>query len=72
MQLFILKTDIATHSMVRAVKSLFTFYPSITDWSVDMEDIDKVLRIEAQDDTSQKEVIKLVQTCGIHCEELTD
>lgn len=47
-------------------------HPMIYDWSIDLEDIDKVLRIEAEQTLVEKEVIDLIQDCGYVCEELPD
>ncbi|MBI3259158.1 MAG: hypothetical protein HYZ54_06770 [Ignavibacteriae bacterium] len=43
--------------------------PHIIRWSVDREDIDRVLRIEATHDAST-EIINTIQKAGYLCEEL--
>jgi hypothetical protein len=72
MKLVILKTNIETKQRALILKSLFYNYAQITNWSVDTEDIDKVLRIEAPGNIDQDEIIQLVKTCGFQCEELRD
>ena len=72
MKILIFKTDIQTKQKVNIVKPLFNKHPSIIVWSVDTEDIDNVLRIEAADDMVEGEVIELVEPTGLHCEVLPD
>jgi len=72
MKLLILKTDIKTKRKVKAVKPILDSHPAITHWSVDLSDIDKVLRIEARDNTDETEVIKQINSNGFFCEELPD
>ena len=72
MKLLILKTDIKTKKKVKAVKPLFNNHPTISNWSIDIEDIDNVLRIEAQNDLNEKDLIHLVKACGFYCEALVD
>ncbi|MEJ0105481.1 MAG: hypothetical protein WDO19_24265 [Bacteroidota bacterium] len=40
-------------------------------WNFDLEDCDKILRIDSQTEISQP-VIKLLQNIGFDCEELPD
>lgn len=67
MNLFILRTDIKTKKSVKLVKPVFNNHPVIASWSVDTEDIDNVLRVEAYDGLSETEVIRLVKECGFYC-----
>ena len=68
MKLLIFRTD----KKVKAIKSLFRDHPVILDWSIDTEDIDNVLRIEATESLHEGDVISLVKTYGFHCEVLPD
>ena len=72
MNLLIFRTDIKTKKKVKALSRSLTDHPVITDWSIDLEDIDNVLRIEAQGDLNEKDIIHLVKTYGFYCEALTD
>lgn len=72
MKLVILKTNIETKQKAIILKSLFYNCPQITNWSVDTEDIDKVLRIEAATHADQDKIIQLVKDQGFQCEELKD
>ncbi|MFY0593104.1 hypothetical protein [Roseivirga sp.] len=72
MKLLIFKTDIEDLFKVKKIHAVFAYTTSIFDWSVDIEDIDNVLRIEADDQFRESDIIKLVNRCGLHCETLPD
>ena len=72
MKLLILKTDIESQEKVDMIRPLFYQNPIIYAWSVDLHDIDKVLRVEASDDLRQEDLIFLIQKYGFYCEELED
>jgi hypothetical protein len=44
---------------------------SISRWNIDLEDIDKVLRIESND-IELTEIVQLIHNAGFQCEELAD
>jgi hypothetical protein len=72
MKLVILRTDIKTKKKVKRMKPVFNNHPIINTWSIDTEDIDNVLRIEAEDNLLEDEVKKLVIENGFYCEDLPD
>ncbi len=72
MKLLIFKTNIETSMKAKKVSSIFAYSPKIFEWSIDMEDIDNVLRVEADDYSSEIEIIEMVTTCGLQCEVLPD
>lgn len=72
MKLVILRTDIKTKKKVKKMKPVFNNHPVISKWSIDTEDIDNVLRIEAEDNLDEDEVKKLVIENGFYCEDLPD
>ncbi|MEO5591630.1 MAG: hypothetical protein ABIR15_19905 [Chitinophagaceae bacterium] len=69
MEVLILKTNIRYKKQVKTVASLLDGQGNISRWNIDLNDIDKVLRIEA-DDMELTEVVQLIQEAGFHCEEL--
>lgn len=69
MEVLVLKTNIRYKKNVRAVAPLLNGRNSISRWNIDLEDIDKVLRIES-DNMELTEVVQLIQEAGFHCEEL--
>ncbi len=72
MKILIFRTNIKTKKKVKAIKPLFNNHPSISNWSIDIEDIDNVLRIEAAENLNETDVISLTNTRSFHCEALKD
>ncbi|MEO9872187.1 hypothetical protein [Ekhidna sp.] len=72
MKLFILKTDIKSKRQLNRLKPIFQQNEHIFRWSIDLDDIDKVLKVETNEDSKQNEMIQLVRDQGIYCEELPD
>ncbi|OEK03975.1 hypothetical protein [Roseivirga misakiensis] len=72
MKLLIFKTDIENIFKAKKVNAVLAYSTKIFDWSIDMEDIDNVLRIEADDRYTESDIIELVSKCGLHCESLPD
>ena len=70
MELFIFKTNIQTNQQVYRLKPILESHSHISRWTVDMDDIDKVLKVEADTNCCQEELIKLIKSQGIYCEEL--
>ena len=70
MELYIFKTDIQNQEKAKALDTVFNKYPSINRWTIDTEDIDKVLRIESLDYLSENEVIRGIKEIGYNCEVL--
>lgn len=69
MQILVYKTNISHKIDVDRIKPLLTGHNNIMAWNVDIEDIDKVLRIEAKTDISV-EVLDLINKAGYQCGEL--
>lgn len=67
--ILIFRTSITTEQDVKRVETLFAQYPQIHKWSVDLEDWEKVLRIESEG-ISVAEVIDTLRTINIHTSEL--
>ncbi len=66
----ILKTNINNKLRVNTIKLLFNAHPDIIKWSIDLEDIDKVLRIETTKTLSKDDLIEQIKARGFQCEEL--
>lgn len=68
--LLILKTDIESAQKGQALIPMLDKHLAIYDWSIDFEDVDKVLRIEANPLLSQREILDLILMHGFSAEEL--
>lgn len=67
----IFATSIYSDNDVEQVGRLLSQLPSVLRWNIDLDDIDKILRIESQSDTIQ-EIIHQLHSNGYHCQELQD
>lgn len=70
-EVMIFKTNLHSKKEVREIGPLLESIPDIVEWSVDTEDIDKVLRIETRQYCIDR-IITLLTNAGFYCEELTD
>ena len=67
--ILVLKTSIVTHQeMLQAGMSL-SAHPQIINWHIDLEDCDKVLRIEC-DDLNEADIVKILKEAGIEADRL--
>lgn len=65
----VLRTNIDTLSAMAEVSNLLNGISSIHRWSIDIEDIDNVLRVESESLTT-KELIETLQQAGYSAEDL--
>ncbi len=72
MELLLFQTDITSKKKVKSLKPMFNNHSDILKWSIDLEDIDNVLRIEATTNLSEEDVIDLVRVQGFYIKTLTD
>ena len=69
--ILIFKTNIKFKKDLKKIEALLNGNPSITCWNIDMNDIDKVLRVVTTD-INPTELINMVKKEGYVCEELPD
>lgn len=72
MQIFVLKTNIESDKNINIVQSLMQMHPLVIDWHIDREDIDKVMRIEAQSNIKEEDIIHLLTQYGVASETLSN
>lgn len=72
MEPLIFRTDIKSKKKVKSLKPIFNTHTDILQWSVDLEDIDNVLRIEAKPNITEDTIIDLVKAHGFYIKVLTD
>lgn len=65
----VLRTNIDTLSAIAEVSNLLNGISSIHRWSIDIEDIDNVLRVES-DSLTSTDIIKTLQQAGYSAEDL--
>ena len=69
MEVLIFKTNVSNKRKVSEVSTLLTSVPSIKQWNFDLEDCDKVLRIESTG-LNTRYVESLLQNAGFDCREM--
>jgi hypothetical protein len=72
MELLIFQTDIKSKKKVKTINPILNGHSDILKWSIDLEDIDNVLRIEATENLLEEELIDLVKIKGFHIKPLSD
>lgn len=70
MELLIFKTNIENAQKMRKLGMNFSRLPQIRSWTLDAEDIDKVLKVRIDQPLGQWEVQSIVTSLGFVCEAL--
>jgi len=66
---YVFKTSVKTKKEIRQLKPSLDKLLIQSKWNFDLEDCDKILRIDTQNEVSAT-IIKLLQEKGFNCEEL--
>ena len=69
MEVLVFRTNVSNKRKVSRVSSLLTSIPAIIQWTFDLEDRDKVLRIESNG-LNTVFIEALLQNAGFDCREL--
>ena len=73
MQILVFKTNLKDKQHISAARKLLSKIQGILYWNVDLHDIDKILRIEANEMLLVPvSVEQTLQQAGYYCEELKD
>ncbi len=68
----IFKTNVNSKYDVAKVNLLLSNLPQIKRSSIDLHDVDKVLRIECKNNIEQELIVNRIEQLGYSCEELKD
>lgn len=68
--LHILRTSIATKRDLFPIQHFFDTHPKILRWSIDLEDVDKVLKIYGTKTLKEITIINEIKELGFYCESL--
>lgn len=68
-EILIFKTNVNCQEAVKQLEPLLNRHWAISKWNFDLEDCDRILRIEASKEISE-EIIKLLHSKGFDCEDL--
>lgn len=69
--IYVFKTSVKTKKLVQKLKPFLNNSLQQSKWNFDLEDCDKILRIDSPTEISEA-VIKFLHDKGFDCEELTD
>jgi hypothetical protein len=69
--IYVFKTSVNTKKDIKELTSKLEHFIPNSKWNFDLEDCDKILRIDSQFEVREA-TIKLLQANGYKCEELTD
>lgn len=67
--ILVFKTNIHTDMDKHRIKETLSSVKAIEEWSVDTEDIDRVLRVVSYE-LCPEEIIKTINAIGFNCQEL--
>jgi len=67
----VFKTNVRHAFDIDSVKPVLEAIPSVRQWHIDMQDVDRVLRIESTEITPE-DIILVLHHAGYQCEELPD
>ncbi len=67
--ILVYKTNVSTHTCRDSLHEVFSSVSGIVEWSVDLEDCDKVLRVVC-DGAPSVDVPSVVRKRGYECDEL--
>lgn len=69
MQVLVFKTNLNNRTHINKIETSLNVHPQISTWNVDLQDCDKILRIEAAG-LQGSEVEEILSGAGYYCEEL--
>ena len=69
MEILVFATNIERKRQVSKVESLLTCLTGIGDWNFDLEDCDRILRIESEG-ISPRHIETVLNNAGFNCREL--
>ena len=70
MNLLIFKTDIENKEKVETIKPFLNNHSNIIKWTIDLDDIDNVLKVKFKKDLTENDIIKTINTQGFYCDVL--
>lgn len=74
MRIFIFKTRASAAEDLHTLGSVFDEFPQVKKWTLDLEDVDKILRVEVPEPSTllASDVELAMQNAGFDCQELSD
>lgn len=71
-RILVFRTSVSSRKHIKQLQPLFEkIFDNGEQWNFDLEDWEKILRVEGRN-TSSRKVINTLQSAGFFCEELED
>lgn len=68
-KIYVFKTNISHENDYSKIKPVLDDHLGIAEWSIDREDVDKVLRVRSSS-LDENDIVKLISRSGYMCNEL--
>ena len=72
MNVLIFRTNSRSQSQLVKLNRLLNKLDKIINWTIDLDDIDNVLRIETSEDIQEEDILDLLNSNSLKCEILSD
>jgi len=69
-KILVLKTSLTARSEVEKIGILLNAHPQIVKWDIDLDDCDKVLRIESSNGLTEADIAEVLRKIGYEAEKL--
>ncbi len=70
--IFVFKTDVQSRTQLEFIQKHLAPFTGVLSWSIDLEDIDNVLRVVTNGKVNTLDIIKTIKKQGVNCNELPD
>ncbi len=70
MVIFVFKTNLENSKHIQVISKMLNDHPKVLKWSVDLDDWERVLRIEVKDDCTEQEIVECIHALGFVCKGL--
>ena len=68
MNIIVLRTNADNRKKMKIINSRLAQIPGVVKWTVDQEDVDKVLRIETSEKLGESAIIRSLSHQGLQCD----
>ena len=72
MKYLVVKTAVQTGFEFSRISDYLNHHPAIDSWNIDLEDVDRVLRVLPSYSLTENELVGMIRQEGYHCETLPD
>jgi hypothetical protein len=70
MVILVFKTSLNHQKHVQMISPILNSHPQVINWSVDLDDWERILRIEVKDRAAEYGIAECIKALGFDCEDL--